>query len=216
MSLFFVLAAVPVAAQNLDELYDQLNAQERTIRALTNRVEELTFQQEQLSAQVRRLSADVDVRFNTLPAAVALPEAPPKAPKTPPLPPSKQDQKDFDAAYAFVKAGNHVKAEQAFRKFLTDHPASSLAGNANYWLGKTYFARGLYAEALGIFGEGVDKYKTNAKAPDSLLHIGLSFAQMGQKEDACFAFAALPQEFPKASAELKKQAVDEAKKAGCP
>ena len=106
-------------------------------------------------------------------------------------------------------------AEQAFLKFMTDYPNSTYLGNANYWLGESYYARGQYAEAAGLFADGFTKYKDNTKAPDNMLKLGLTMKSLGKKSEACTAFKGLISEFPKANESLKKRASDEAKALKC-
>ena len=95
------------------------------------------------------------------------------------------------------------------------YPKSDLVGNANYWLGETYYARGKFEQAVGIFADGFTKYKKNSKAPDNLLKLGLSMNKLGRKQDACTAFTSLSSEFPKAAQTLKNRAKAEAKKLSC-
>lgn len=197
---------------SLDDLYDRLNKQEETVRALTNQIETLNFDLKQLNDKVNKINADVDIRFKTLPSnTLSDISVPPKKP----IKSSKSAKEDYDAAYALMKKGDYIKAEQSFIQFIADHSKSDLVGNANYWLGETYYARGQYEQAVGIFADGFTKYKTNIKAPDSLLKLGMSMKQLGKNEEACTAFTTLPQEFPKASTSLKDRAKNEAQKLSC-
>ena len=98
---------------------------------------------------------------------------------------------------------------------LDKHSSDKLAGNAQYWLGEVYYNDKVFDKAAVAFGKGYEKYKTGAKGPDCLLKLGLSMAQLGKKNEACLAFVNLPNEFPKASADIKKKAAQEAKKYNC-
>jgi len=91
---------------------------------------------------------------------------------------------------------------------------NSLAGNAQYWLGETYYVQGDYRQAAQSFLKGYREYPKGRKAADSLLKLGLSLNRLGQKEQACAAFGQLGGQFPKA-AEARKRAQTEAKRAGC-
>ncbi|MGI9413774.1 MAG: tol-pal system protein YbgF [Hyphomicrobiales bacterium] len=106
-------------------------------------------------------------------------------------------------------------AEQGFRTFLKKHGKHELAGNAQYWLGETYYARGRYKQAAKAFLEGYRKYKKSPKAPDSLLKLGMSLKQLGQKQHACKTFAQVKRQFPKASANVKNLATKEHRRTGC-
>lgn len=212
---------------SLDGLYERIEAQNQVVQELTKQLEETQFKLTQLQEKVNLLNADVSVRFQELreasqPAAVQNDKKPmaaaPVAPVTPaaaPVP-AASDKERYEAAYALLKKGDYVQAEQALTQFMSDFPDSSYLGNAHYWLGETYYVRGLYEQAVGIFADGLTRHKTNAKAPDNLLKLGLSMKQLKKEKEACTAFASLEKEFPQADAALKKRAQEEAKKLSCP
>ena len=114
-----------------------------------------------------------------------------------------------------LKSHNSALAEQNFKLILDKYSSDKLAGNAQYWLGEVYYNDKIFDKAAVAFGKGYEKYKTGAKGPDCLLKLGLSMAQLGKKNEACLAFVNLPNEFPKASADIKKKAAQEAKKYNC-
>ena len=64
-------------------------------------------------------------------------------------------------------------------------PNDPLAGNAQYWIGETYYVRGQYKNAADAFLKGYKKYKSSEKAPDTLLRLGMALAELGQKDAAC-------------------------------
>lgn len=114
-----------------------------------------------------------------------------------------------------LKNRNSAVAEQNFKLILDKYSSDKLAGNAQYWLGEVYYNDKVFDKAAVAFGKGYEKYKTGAKGPDCLLKLGLSMAQLGKKNEACLAFVNLPSEFPKASADIKNKAQQEAKKYNC-
>ncbi len=225
----------PASAFSLDEIYTRLDEQTAQVAELTARLDETRHQMEKLQEQLTLLKADTDLRFEqagavpaTLAATVkqtsgkgsktAQPAASGTTAKSPAVssPAPKQTAKEaYDAAYALLKKGDYKDAEAAFSAFLKNHAGSALAGNANYWLGESFYARGQYGEALGIFAQGVTQFKSNAKAPDNLLKMGMTLKNLGEKEQACTAFQTLESEFPKASQTLKNRAKAEMKKLSC-
>ena len=188
---------------SLDALYEQIAAQTEVIQGLTAKIETLEFNQKQLEEKLNKTNADVDMRFKL------------SAPENKVSSPSQTDKEAYDSAYNAMKKGDYKKAESEFTSFMQNYPKSNLVGNANYWLGETYYVRGLYEQAVGIFADGFTKYKNNSKAPDNLLKLGLTMNKLGKKKDACTAFTALATEFPKAPATLKNRAKEEAKKLSC-
>ncbi len=204
-----------VSDEQADELLNKIMAQEMALNELTQKVEQLTHELAQTKEQLTKMNADIDVRFKLLEQekTPAHTESPDKT-KTPDIP-QKTPETQYDEAYKLLREGKHVAAEKAFLAFIKNNPKHDLAGNANYWLGETYYARGQYEQAAPIFAEGFTTYKNNSKAPDNLLKLGLTMNKLGKKEEACEAFAALPDEFPKAVQTTLTRAKDEAKKLAC-
>ena len=203
-------ASVPVkSTENLAELYTQLDEQAQTIADLTRKVEELTHAQDTLRSDFQKMRADTDIRFqeNT--------KVPPP-PQTKPTDKKLSDKEAYDNAYNLLMKAKYPEAEKAFLSFLETYPKSDLAGNANYWLGETYYVRAQYEVAAGIFSDGLTKYKNSTKAPDNLLKLGLTMANLNKKDEACGFFKLMPEQFPKASTTLKQRAEQEAKKLACP
>lgn len=123
-------------------------------------------------------------------------------------------EKLYELSYESLLRRRYGEAEAGFRTFVQKHPEHELAGNAGFWLGETYYVQSNYKAAAQAFLNGYQKYPTNRKAPDSLLRLGMSLNQLGQKDQACAAFATIESKFPKAM-ETRKRAQDESGKAGC-
>ncbi len=81
-----------------------------------------------------------------------------------------------------LQDGDNAGAEQGFETFLQSNPKHVLAGNAQYWLGESYYARKDYQNAMTAFAEGYKNYKTSPKGPDNLLKLGLTLAVMRPQE----------------------------------
>lgn len=122
----------------------------------------------------------------------------------------------YGRAFATLQSGDHAGAAQAFEAFLARYPEDSLAPNAHYWLGESYYARHDYAQAARVFAEAYRKYPKSAKTADNLLKLGLSLAGQGNKNDACVALAQLRREFPDGTGPVLARAAEESKKLACP
>jgi tol-pal system protein YbgF len=114
-----------------------------------------------------------------------------------------------------VKQADYAGAEVALKAFVDAHPNDPLAGNAQYWLGQTYYARNKFPEAAGAFAEGFKRYPKGPKAAEDLLYLGMSLAKSDQKANACLAFAKLDQSFPHPAAAVRERADAERKRLGC-
>jgi len=121
----------------------------------------------------------------------------------------------YDEAYKYLMVQNYGAAEAAFKTFISQHPNDGLAGNAQYWLGESYYVRGQYRDAAGAFLKGYKVYAKNQKAPDSLLKLAMSLKRLGQKESACSTFGELGSRFPRAPEHIKERARSERRRSGC-
>jgi tol-pal system protein YbgF len=126
---------------------------------------------------------------------------------------SPSDQ--YNYAISLVRSGEYAQAEAAFSEFLAKHKDDDLAGNAQYWLGETFYVRGDYPNAASAFFEGYETYPNNSKAADNLLKLGMTLGRMDQKEEACATFAQLDKQFDKLPARLVRSTNREKQKLGC-
>lgn len=142
------------------------------------------------------------------PAAAPAPAAAPPAP-------TGDAQTDYDRAYNLLRSEDWEKAEKAFADFIKRNPKSPLAGNAQYWMGQTFYIRKKFNEAAVAFAEGFKSYPTNNKAADNLLALGLSLSELGKSKEACTAYEQLNVRFPGAAPAIKRRAEAERKKLAC-
>jgi tol-pal system protein YbgF len=171
------------------------------------------------------------------PGAGANPAAPPSQPgnlvapsaagaqtasRTPPAPapqggtlPTGSAQDQYNFAFGKLREADYPAAEEALRSFVQRYPNDALAGNAQYWLGETYYVRKDYNNAAATFAEGYRKYPQSGKAADNLLKLGMSLGNIGQKKEACLTFNQLAHDFPKASSNITERAVQERQRLGC-
>ncbi|NVK20444.1 MAG: tol-pal system protein YbgF [Methylocystaceae bacterium] len=108
-----------------------------------------------------------------------------------------------------------ANAENNFKAFLETHKDHKLTGNVRYWLGETYYVQGNYAQAASTFLEGYQKDPRGAKAPDSLLKLGMSLSRMDKTREACASYDRLRSSFPKLPAHLSKTLERERTSAKC-
>lgn len=130
------------------------------------------------------------------------------------LPDGTPDEQ-YKYAFALLTQSDYPGAERALTAFLAAHPNHALAGNAQYWLGETYYVRNDFNEAARAFAIGFQKYPKNAKGPDNLLKLGLSLSQLNRTKEACQSYGMLRSEFPKAPQEVMRRAEAERKRLRC-
>ena len=122
---------------------------------------------------------------------------------------------DYNRAFNLIKKRKYAEAEAEFKAFISRYPKSALSGNAQYWLGETYFARKQDKKAADAFLRGYTRFRTSAKAPDSLLKLGITLARLGQKDAACAAFDEMRIEFPRTPRNTRDRVKAEQRRVGC-
>ena len=128
----------------------------------------------------------------------------------------KKPKELYDEAFASIKKQNYKTAQAQFEAFLVLYPKDALAGNAQYWLGESFFARSMFSQAAVAFAEGFKSYRDSQKAPDNLFKLGVTMAKLNKKEEACIAFKNFAKEYPKVSDSMKKRLEKEIQKLSCP
>lgn len=144
-------------------------------------------------------------------------ESQPKAQSTSPgsaLPPGTPKEQ-YSYAFGLLRQANYEQAEAALREFIKANPDDPLTGNARYWLGETHYVRAEYLKAAEVFAENYKLDAKGAKAPDTLLKLGMSLANLDKKKQACLTFDELRKRFPDAPAIIKSTAAKERSRAGC-
>jgi tol-pal system protein YbgF len=222
-----VLPTAAVAQRGGDAVYieDRFNQLQQALTNLTGQIEQLQNRNAKLQQQMEKMQADYEYRIEQLekgggarpggaaprPAAQA---AAPAAP-TPHADGAASAEQIYDEAIKKLQEGDYAAAERGFKTFIQRNPRNRLAGNAQYWLGETYYARRDYNSALTAFAEGYKVYKTSQKGPDNLLKLGITMAVLGRKADACAVFARFSQDYPRATDLQKRRIQQERQKNGC-
>ncbi len=125
-------------------------------------------------------------------------------------------EEQYKYAFGLLSQANYGEAELALRGFVDQNPNDTLAGNAKYWLGETFYVRQDYQQAAITFAEAYQEYPNSGKAPDNLLKLGMSLSALGSKNDACGTFAELLKRYPQAAATVLQRAKQERQRLSCP
>ncbi|PCJ86590.1 MAG: tol-pal system protein YbgF [Hyphomicrobiales bacterium] len=124
-------------------------------------------------------------------------------------------RQEYELAYGFILRGDYGAAESAMREFLSRNPSDPLVSDARFWLGETLFVRGDFRNAANEFLDAYTNFPQSAKAPDSLLKLGLSLNELGEREAACATYSELVRKYPAASPPVKDRVRTERKSAKC-
>jgi len=129
--------------------------------------------------------------------------------------PAGGTKEQYSYAFSLLQKAEYDRAEAAFSEFIKLHDADPLSGNARYWLGETYYVRAQYVKAAEVFLAAYQAAPTGAKAPGTLLKLGMSLGSLDKKVQACASFDKLMADFPKASPVVLNKVKSERLKSGC-
>ena len=199
---------------SVQHLYAKIGELEQLVAQMTGQFEELSYQVTKTQEDLKRSNTDINFRLSEIQNTKPVLDVQPVLELD-----KKEKNKDaktaYDEAYNLLKQLKYEDAQIALERFLAAYPEHDLAGNAQYWLGETYYVRRQYEAAALAFATGFKNYKNSSKGADNLLKLGLSMQQLNKKQEACTAFKNLKKEFPKASDLILSRAEKESKKLGC-
>jgi tol-pal system protein YbgF len=231
----FICLAVSLAGCGLKKEYrrvtdqlDTLEAGQKRTEAKVNRMDSLARAQSELLYQ---LNAELNLRLGrieenlmigaqqkedqeTRRQGLGLPLGTAKPDSSAPKPSKRQAEADpkslYDTAYLDITRGNYDLSVTGFREFLKNYPASSLADNAQYWIGEAFYAREKFSEALTEFMKVVSDYPNQDKVPAAMYKSGLCHQKLGDKAKAAEAWKQLISKYPRSNeAALAKERLKE-------
>lgn len=211
---------IPVGSEGalIADINIRISELEIQLRQMTGLLEEANFKMNNLTGRLETMEKDYEFRFVELErsggggsravSSVGIPAS------SSPVLLGGTPKQQYDRAYSLISSEQYEQAEISFLEFLRANPEDELAGNAQYWLGQTYYARGNYSNATRTFLEGMSKYPESLKAPAYLLKVGMSLNLLGEKGEACEVYRELNARFPD-STENRRLRPTEERKAGC-
>jgi tol-pal system protein YbgF len=217
-----------VANQSLLDLANQAEALRNDLRSMHNDVDQLSNSLEASRRQQRDLYADLDRRMKSLESrgvagagAAASVDAGSgvegagaagsgaSAAGADSSASGSDDKAAYQNAFNLLKNAQYDRAIVAFQKFLIVFSDSTLADNAQYWLGEAYYVNKSFPEAQTAFRKVVDKYPQSRKRPDALLKIGYCQYELKQWDLAKGTLSQLVAQFPDSPAgHLAQQRLD--------
>jgi tol-pal system protein YbgF len=188
------------------ELANQIELLRGEIARMRGQIEVATHQGEISDKRQKDLYVDIDTRLRRLEqaqeqAAAAAAAQPPAAAATPAEPQqSPGELRAYQAALDQFKLGNYPLAVSAMQGFLVTYPRSSLAPNAQYWVGMAHSGQRDYKSAIAAQRKLLAAWPDSDKAPDALLSIASSQETMGDRKNAQQTLQELITKYPASSA----------------
>ncbi|MGB7977311.1 MAG: tol-pal system protein YbgF [Roseiarcus sp.] len=126
-----------------------------------------------------------------------------------------QPREQYNAALQALQAGQYPEAETGFKAFLAANPAHRLSADAIFYIGETYLQRSRPREAAEQFLKVTTDYSKSSRAPESMVRLGQTLAELGNSEQACATLTEFGKRYPAASVSVKKLAEHESAKDHC-
>jgi len=133
------------------------------------------------------------------------------------IPASGNETKDaYDYGYRLWEAKLYPEAQAQLKQVVTKWPNSSQASFAQNLLGRAYLDEGKPSLAAVAFYNNYKDRPSGARAPHSLMYMGVALDRLGRKADACKAFREFDEVYgAKAPQDVRADAAAAKTKAGC-
>jgi tol-pal system protein YbgF len=168
-----------VSNQSLLQMAQQVDTLQAEVRDLRGQIDDLQNSNRELRKQQHDMYADLDKRVGALEhgnsggGGAASGEGGGQGA-------SSTEQSVYGQAFDALKAGNYTVAISGFQDFLNQYPSSSLAPNAEYWLGEAHYVNRDLGAAENAFQSVLDKWPSSGKAPDAMLDLGNTQLALGK------------------------------------
>lgn len=189
------------------DLANQLSRQSEEIARLRGQVETLTYELETAKKRQQDFYLDLDTRLRKLEpqggsaaAAVDGEKGANSGASTQGAADPAKESRDYEAALNHFKAGKYKEAAWAFSSFMQKYPDSSLAPNAQFWLGNAWVAQRNCAKAIEAHSVVTTRFADSPKAPDSWLAMATCQQEMGNPTAARRSLETLVAKYPNAPA----------------
>lgn len=182
----------PVAGMSskMDDLGTQMLAIREAVESLNVRFSKLEQQMVDVNSAVRTIQSPVTPPAGEGAAAGAV-----------------SSEQLYEGALRDKNGGNLDLALKEFMDFVAQFGNTSLAPNAQYYIGEIKYLRGEYDDAVQAFDLVLEKYEESDKTPDAHYMKAMSLAKMGQTTKARAEFNTLIKRYPQSelSAKAKTQ-----------
>lgn len=200
-----------IESQTLVELLTRLDRLQNEVQQLRGQLEEQAHNSDGVQQRQKDMYLELDGRLRKLEQGGVTPPAAGEGTTgetadnaTPPATgggdSADTEQGAYQRAFDFLKKSQYPKAIQGFHDFIGHYPDSTLANNAQYWLGEANYVSHDYKAALVEFRKVIDNYPHSSKIPDALLKIGFIHYEQSNWDKARTALSQVKSRYPDSSA----------------
>ena len=115
----------------------------------------------------------------------------------------------YKDAYEAFQRGDFEGARRKFETFLKQYPNTELSGNAQFWIGETYYQKKDFEKAILEYEKAITKYPESGKVSAALFKQALAFLELGDKTNARNLLRKVIERFPNSEqAEMAKKKLE--------
>ncbi|MGE5946168.1 MAG: tol-pal system protein YbgF [Betaproteobacteria bacterium] len=184
------------------DLANQLSRQAEEIARLRGQVETLGYELETAKKRQQDFYLDLDSRLRKLEPQAGGTAAvdPAAAPNTAAGADPARESREYEAALNQFKERKYKEPAGGFSAFVQKYPDSTLAPNAQFWLGNAWIAQRDCKRAIEAHGVVTTKYTASSRAPDAWLAIAGCQEEMGNAAGAKRSYETVIAKYPTSNA----------------
>ena len=184
------------------DLANQLQRQSEEIARLRGQVETLTYELETAKKRQQDFYLDLDTRLRKFEPQGSGSAAvdPAGGTNSPAAADPARENKEYEAALNQFKAAKYKEAAWAFSAFVKKYPDSSLAPNAQFWLGNAWVAQRNCQKAIEAHSVLTTKFADSPKAADAWLAMANCQQEMGNAAAAKRSLESVVAKYPNSQA----------------
>lgn len=183
-----------LASGRIDEISHKLDGFDTTANQMQDRVSELKLTVDQLEKRLVVVEKYLNLNDSKSASAKKTPKKSVSATGKDTGPNATQQL--YDNAKQAFDNGQLDKARQDFQRLLKEYPKSTMADNAQYWIGETYFREKWFEKAILEYQAVIENYPKGNKVAAAMLKQGMAFVELGDKSNARLILKELVKKYP--------------------
>lgn len=189
-----------LASGRIDEISHKLDGTSETFDTTANRMQDQVSELKLTIDQLEKRLVVVEKYLNLNDSKSKASKKTPKSNK-PAGGNTNQDaiQQLYDSSKQAFDNGQIDAARQGFQRLLKEYPKSTMADNAQYWIGETYFREKWFEKAILEYQAVIENYPKGNKVAAAMLKQGMAFVELGDKSNARLILQELVKKYPGSS-----------------
>ena len=114
--------------------------------------------------------------------------------------PGVSPQRMYELAWGDYIGAQYNLAIAGFENYIRSYPRSEQAGDAQYFIGESYYQQGMFREAAAAFDRGISDYPNGKRVPDMYFKRGMAQNALGQADRARESWEYVVKTFPNSDA----------------